>query len=122
MRKRIRLEHVSEFKYFGCVLGKSCTDECSRKVTSGSGVADAIKSLVDARSLHLECARVLHESLLVPIFTYVTERKEKERFRIRAVKMNNFSSLRGIRRMDKFRNTQIRKLCGLTKGVNKRID
>ena len=33
----ICLEHVSEFKYFGCVLDKSGTDEakCSRKVASG---------------------------------------------------------------------------------------
>ena len=33
----IRLEHVSEFKYLGCVLDKSGTNgkECSRKVASG---------------------------------------------------------------------------------------
>ena len=36
----IRLEHVSEFKYLGCVLDKSGTDreECSREVVSGRGV------------------------------------------------------------------------------------
>ena len=52
----IHLEHVSEFKYLGCVLHKSGTDEaeCSRKV------AFAIRSLVMARSLQLECARVVH--------------------------------------------------------------
>ena len=40
----IRLEYVSEFKYLGCVLNKSGTDEpeCSRKVTSGKKVARAI--------------------------------------------------------------------------------
>ena len=33
----IRLEHVSELKYFGCVLDESGTDgaECNRKVASG---------------------------------------------------------------------------------------
>ena len=32
----IRLEHVSEFKYLGCVLGESDTEvaECSRVVAS----------------------------------------------------------------------------------------
>ena len=42
----IRLEHVSEFKYFGYVLDESDTDEamCSRKVMSGRRVAGAIKS------------------------------------------------------------------------------
>ena len=45
---RICLEHVSEFKYFGCVLYESSTDEaeCSRKVASGRRVAGAIRSLV----------------------------------------------------------------------------
>ena len=46
----IYLEHISEFKYLGYVLDKSGTDEgdCSRKVTSGRGVAVAIRSLVIA--------------------------------------------------------------------------
>ena len=49
----IRLEHVSEFKYLGCVLEESGTDEaeCSRKVASGRRVAGTIRSLVNARSL-----------------------------------------------------------------------
>ena len=36
----IRLEHVSECKYFECVL-----DECRRKVASGRKVAGTIRSL-----------------------------------------------------------------------------
>ena len=36
-------------------------------------VASAIRSLVNAMNLQLECARVLHESLLVPVLTYGTE-------------------------------------------------
>ena len=32
-----------------------------------------MRSLVNARSLLLECARVLHESLLVPVLTYGCE-------------------------------------------------
>ena len=55
-----------------CFLDKSGTSEakCNRKVASGRRVAYAIKSLVNARSLQLEYTRVLHESLLVPVFTY----------------------------------------------------
>ena len=55
----IRLVNVSEFKYLGCVLDESGTDgvECSRKVASGRRVAGAIRSLVNARDLHLECAK-----------------------------------------------------------------
>ena len=49
----IRLEHASEFKYLGCVLDESGTDEaeCSRKLVSGRRVAGTIMSLVNARSL-----------------------------------------------------------------------
>ena len=48
-------------------------EECSRKVQSRRRVAVAIRSLVNARSLQVECIRVLHESLLVPILTYGIE-------------------------------------------------
>ena len=68
---RMRLEHVLKLKYLGCALDEAGTDgaECSRKVASGWKVAGAIRSLVHARSLQLECARFLHESLLVPVLT-----------------------------------------------------
>ena len=46
----VRLDHVSEFKYLGCVLDESGTDEerCSRKVASGRRVAGSIGFLVFA--------------------------------------------------------------------------
>ena len=61
-----------EFKYLECVLDESSTDgaECSRKLVSGRMVACAVKSLVNARDLQLECARVLHETYLVPVLMY----------------------------------------------------
>ena len=42
-------------------------------MASGKRVADAIRSLVIARDLQLEHARVLHETLLVPVFMYGSE-------------------------------------------------
>ena len=63
----IRLKDLSEFKYLGCVLDESNTDEaeCCRKVGSRMRVAGAIRSLVNARGFQFECARVFHDSLLV---------------------------------------------------------
>ena len=49
-----------------------------------------LRSLVYARGLKTERARVLHKILLVPVLTYGSETllwKEKERSRIRAVQM-----------------------------------
>ena len=56
----------------GCVLDKAGRNgaECSRKVVIGRKVAGANRSLVNARDLKLECARVLHETLLVPVLMY----------------------------------------------------
>ena len=64
-----------EVKYLACVLDESGTDgvECSRKVVSWRRVAGAIRSLVNVRDLQLECARVLHETLLVPVFIYASK-------------------------------------------------
>ena len=48
--------------------------------------------------------------------------KEKERSRIRAVQMDNLRSLLGIRMMDRLLNARNRELCGVTKGVDERIN
>ena len=54
----ICLEHVSEFKYLGCVLDESGSDgaECSRKVASGRKVEGTIRSIVKASDLQLKRA------------------------------------------------------------------
>ena len=64
----IHLEHVSEFKYLGCVLDESGTDgaEYSMKVASGRRVAGAIRSLVNGRDLQLK-------TLLVHVLMYGSE-------------------------------------------------
>ena len=71
----MRLEHMSEFKYFGCVLNEIGTEEkiCRMKMASGRRVAGAFMSLVNAWSLQYDCAKVLHESLLVPALIYGSE-------------------------------------------------
>ena len=63
---------IDEFRYLGCVLDESGTyeTECSRKVMSGRRVAGVIRSLVNDRSLQLECVKVFHESLLMPVLRY----------------------------------------------------
>ena len=68
-------------------------------------------SLVNARDLDLEFARLLQESLLVPVLMYGSEIMiKKEKPRIRAVWVDNIRDLLGIRRMDKLLNAWIRQL------------
>ena len=72
----------------------------------------AIKSLVNARDLQLECATVLHETLLVAVLMYCREtmlRREKESSRVRTIHIYNLRGLLGIRRrMDRVPNARIR--------------
>ena len=81
-------------------MDKSYTDgaECSRKVASERRVAGAIMSLVNARDLQLEYARVLQETLVEPVLMYGSETmlwKDKERSTIRNVQMDNLRSFDG---------------------------
>ena len=67
----------------------------------------------------------MHETLLIAVITNGSETmlwKEKERPRIRAVQMENFRDLLGIRRMDRVPSAQIRELWEVTKGVDKKIE
>ena len=68
--------------------------ECRRKVVGARRIAGAVKSLViNAKGLLLECARVLHETLFVPVLMYSSQtmiRMQKEMSKSRAVQMNNF--------------------------------
>ena len=80
-------------------------------MASGRKVAGAIRYLVHARSLQLECTGVLHESLLVFVLTDGSEKliwREKQSSRIRAIQIESLRDLLGIRRMDKVPNTRIR--------------
>ena len=110
----IHLEYISEFKYLGCFFDESDTDgaECSRKMASGRTIAGAIRSLVNVKDLHLECASVLHETFLVPVLMYGNETMlwKEGISRIRALQMDNLRGLLGIRNMDRVPNARIRDL------------
>ena len=75
--------------------------------------------------LQVECARELHETLLVPVLMYGSETmlwREKERSRVMAVQMDNLRGLLGIKRMDRISNARIKVLCRVRKGLDERID
>ena len=121
------LEQVSEFKYLGYVMNEKGTDdaECNRKVSNGRKMAGAIKTLVNAKGLDIECTRVLHEAMLVQALMYGSEVmvwEKKYRTKVQAVQMDNLRGMLGVRRIDKMRNERIRELCGVKKGMNERIN
>ena len=58
-----------------CVADESGTNgsEWCRRVVSGRKFAGVVRSLVNARSLQLKFAIVLHEALLGPVLLYGSE-------------------------------------------------
>ena len=92
---------------------------------SGRKVAGAIRFLVNARGLQLDCERMLHKALLVLVLLHISETMiwgERERSRIRVLQMDNLRGTKGIIRMDRVPNAQIRELCRVAKGVGEGID
>ena len=60
------------------------------------------KILVKDRGLHLECAKVLHAGLLMPVLLYGRETmisRENQRSRIKAVQIDILRGLLGLERM-----------------------
>ena len=61
----------------------------------------------------------------MPVLMYGSETmlwREKERFRMKAVQMDNLRGLLGSRRMDRVPNARVREFCRVRKGLNERID
>ena len=105
---------------WGCVLDELGTDEaeCSRKVACCRRVAHAVRSLVNVRSMQLECSKVLQKSFLVPVFAYGSETmiwREEKRSRIRVVQMHNLRSAG-------YQDNGMRQVCGMMKCADERID
>ena len=98
----------------GYVLKESDTDEAQRLRKVG-GKLQVLLGLW----LMVGVKWVLHETLFVPILIY--DMVEQERFRIRAVQMDNLRGSLSIRNVDKVPNARIRELCEVTKGVDERL-
>ena len=86
---------------------------------SGRRGAGAISSLVNAKDLQLECASLVHETLLVLVLTYGSggRRRDLELGLYRWI----ISGFLGVGRMDRVPNAWIRELCEVTKGVDEGV-
>ena len=120
-----RLEVVEVFKYLGSVFEKrgGCENDVNQRVIQGKKVGGIVRNLVKRNGLSVECARTIHEVVLVPTLLYGSETvylKERDISRIRAVEMDCLRSIVGVRRMDRVRNADVRKVCGVSKGVEKK--
>ena len=97
--------------------------ECSRKVAGERRVSGVIRSLVNARDMQLECARVHYETMKHCMYLFLCMalrqcyRKRRRDLGL-GLYMDNLRGLLGIRRIDRVPNTRISELCGVTKKVD----
>jgi hypothetical protein len=116
---------VEEFNYLGSILSKdgTCKAEIEQRVMKGRNVCGAIKKLVNQKSLSLECARALHEGVLVPTLLYSNETLtvyERDVSRLQAVEMSLLRNMIGVTRWDRHRNEEIREWCGVSVSLSER--
>ena len=100
------LEVVDEFKYLGSMLSKNglCKSEIDNRVLKGRSVSGAIKKLLNQRHLSIQCARALHEGILVPTLLYGNETVtmyDRDVSRLQAVEMNMLRNDVGVKRWDR---------------------
>src|SRR5678816_4114129 len=104
-----QLGQVSEFKYLGYMLDEKGTDD-TESYEWYRKVAGAIKSLVDVKGLSLECYRVLHEGMLLPVLMYSSETmvwNKRYRSKSQSAQMDNLRGVLGVKRIDKMRNEPV---------------
>src|SRR5678815_5674263 len=93
-----------------CWMRRERMIQCSRKVVNGRKVAGTINSLVNVKGLSLECARVLHEGMLLPVLLYISETmvwNKKYRCKVQCVQMDNLRGMLGVKRINKVRNEPV---------------
>ena len=95
---------------------------CHRKVVSGKKVVGGgLRALLDLWFMLEVSSFSVHESLLVPVLSYVGETmRKKEISWIMAVQMDNLKGLLGIKRMDKVPNVPTRKLYEVPRGMDEK--
>ena len=99
-----------------------CEKDVDQRNVQGRRVAGFVSSMVKKNGLNVECARAtIHNVVLVPTLLYGSETiclKEKEMSRIRALEMDCLRSIVDVRRIDRVRNADVRKVCGVQKGID----
>jgi exonuclease III len=121
------VEQVREFVYLGCMFTRDgkCDKEIERRVKKGNSVNGALHSLVRSQSVTKKARLAVHSGVLAPTLMYGSESwvwQKKHESKINAVEMRSLRSMCGVRLIDRVRNVEIRRRCGLKDDVVTRIE
>ena len=116
------LEVVDKFTYLGALLDKRGLGEAevSSRVKKGRKVVGCVGELKRKYKMRGDALRSIHEGVLVPTLTYGCETlvwNAEARSKVRAVEMSNLRNICGVRRIDKIRNQEVLRRCGVKKGI-----
>ena len=89
----------------------------------GKKVAGVLNEMI--RKHGMECARALHEAILIPTLLYGSETlylNGRAKERVNAVAMSNLRCAAGVSRIDRVRNEDVEYACGIEKGTIRRMN
>jgi len=113
------LKQVDSFKYLGVAFtsdGRLDTELNTRIAAAGAVMRQLQRSVVTKRELGVKAKLAVFKSVFVPILTYGHEHwvmTERTRSRIQASEMSFLRKIAGLTRLDRVRNSDIRRNLGV---------
>ena len=122
-----RMEEVQKYRYLGTDVANDgrMHEEISHRITEARKAAGALGSLWKRRNISREAKVGMFEGIVEPSLMYGSEvwvLNKSERKKIEAVEMNCLRSICGVRRIDRVRNEEVRRVCGKERSVGMKID
>ena len=122
-----RMEEVQKYRYLGTDVANDgrMHEEISHRITEARKAAGALGSLWKRRNICREAKVGMFEGIVEPSLMYGSEvwvLNKSERKKIEAVEMNCLRSICGVRRIDRVRNEEVRRMCGKERSVGMKID
>src|SRR5256885_17189993 len=111
------MEEVNDFRYLGIILSSngSMRNKLEHRIGEGKKVFGALEKVWKNREMPRKVKTSLYESIVVPTVVYGCEGwylKESEKRVIEVFEMKCLRSICGVRRIDRVRREELRRMSG----------
>src|SRR5256885_8705101 len=122
-----KMEEVKNFRYLGVVLSGNgnMKNEVEHRVGEGTKVFGALEKVWKNRGMSRRVKTSLYESIVVPTVVYGCEGwylKENEKRMIEVFEMKCLRAICGVRRIDKVRREELRRMSKCSCSIQERVD
>ena len=118
---------VESYKYLGVNVTSDgrYSEEINHRITEARRAAGALSAVWKTRRLSREAKVGMYDAIVEPSLLYGSEvwvMNVSERKRVQAAEMNCLRNICSVRRIDRVRNEQVRRMCGKNVGVCEKVD